>query len=398
MDIRYKVLFLVSWYPSRINPINGSAIKKHAEAVAKYCDVGVLHVTRDPNLKDKNCQIECSEENGILIIRVYHKVLKVPFVPKLIKVIRCIRWSYPGLKMIEERFGRPDIVHVNVALPAGAIALILKYLKSIPYIITEHYSAYTEESGRFSNYPIYIKLLSKLIFKNAEAVTAVSDFLINALKKNGLIKDNYFTTPNIIDIPQNLDWNKDDTRIRALTVSRLQDKTKNLSGLIKAFSKVASKYENIELHIIGDGKDREKLETLAVNLGLLDKNIFFHGYVPNDELHKYFAQTNFFILNSNFETFSLATAEAIAHGVPVVVTKCGGVEEFVTKEVGIFIERKNEESLVKGIEYMIENWHKYDPVKLHNYAKVRFSYEKVGKMFYEIYRDISVHTGMGLHP
>lgn len=407
-DKKYKVLFLASLYPSRLHPLSGIFIEKHAKAVSKFCDVAVLYVTSDKNLKDKTYDIEYKVENNIFTIRIYYKeassiILAISNALRSIKYIRgiyqrlrniiedikYINGAVKGLRIIKEDFGTPDIVHVNFALRAGLIALILKYLKGIPYIITEHWGGFTEDNLD-KNCNIYDKLLIKVIFKNAEAITAVSQYLFNSLKKLGLIKNKQFITPNIVDNPQNIFMRKkSNARIKGLTISVIDNMEKNLSGVIKALKKVVYKYNNVELHIIGDGKDRKILETLAHNLGLLGKNIFFHGYVPNNELSKYFAKAHFFILNSNYETFSVATAEAIAHGVPVVVTKCGGPEDFVSEDVGIFVERQNEESLSKGIEYMVKNWHKYNPIRLHNYAIKKFSCEVVGKQFYEIYKIVS---------
>lgn len=390
---RYKILFLANWYPSRIHPENGLFIKKHAEVVAKSCDVAVLYVLFDPSLNIKTYDIEYLEENGIPTVRVYYNYraenIKIPVVSRLFGVIRYLKAGYLGLKVIKEKFGRPDIIHVNVALRIGLFALLLNKAKHIPYIITEHSTYYTEYDNSFSDYSIFSRVITKLIFRNADAVNAVSSYLIDALKQHKLAKDDCFIVHNVIDFPRNLNLNKKDSaQIRVLTVSFLNDRHKNISGLIKAFSKVTNKCNNVELHIVGDGSDRGNLENLTNDLGLLNKKIFFHGYVPNNELHKYFAEANFFVLNSNYETFSVASFEALAHGVPVVITKCGGPEEFVTEDVGIWVERQNEESLVKGIEYMIESWHKYDPVRLHNYVKEKFSSEVVGEQIYEIYKSI----------
>ncbi len=56
---------------------------------------------------------------------------------------RYFKASYLGLKVIKENFGKPDLVHVNVTLPAGLAALALKFLKGFPYIVTEHSSSFS---------------------------------------------------------------------------------------------------------------------------------------------------------------------------------------------------------------------------------------------------------------
>lgn len=393
-NIRYKVLFLASWYPSRLRAVNGIFIKKHAEAVSKYCDVAVLYVTSDPNMDKKTYDIEYADENGIPTVRVYYKRSdsKIPGV----NFIRNIKGGYLGLKMIKGKFGRPDINHVNVAFPAGLLALFLKKLRKIPYIITEHSSTYTEYYAVFHKQPFRTKIFTKLIFKNANTVSAVSQYLLDELKRHNLTNKNGFVIPNAIDIPQSLHSSRNsNVVIKILTVSLLCDSQKNISGLINAIGNI-TKNKYIELHIVGDGEDRERLEEHTKKLGLLNKRVFFHGYVPNNELYKHFSYANFFVLNSNCETFSVVSAEALAHGIPVVVTKCGGPEEFINKEVGIFVERQNEESLVCGLEDMIENWRRYDSMKIHDYAKERFSYDVVGRQIYKIYASILTKWKAGL--
>lgn len=54
-----------------------------------------------------------------------------------------------------------------------------------------------------------------------------------------------------------------------------------------------------------------------------------------NEVAGFFCECDFFVLNSNFETFSVVTAEALAYGKPVIATRCGGPEEFVNKIMGI---------------------------------------------------------------
>ncbi|PIN68173.1 MAG: hypothetical protein COV98_00140 [Candidatus Altarchaeum sp. CG12_big_fil_rev_8_21_14_0_65_33_22] len=391
---RLKILFLPAWYPSRIHPISGIFIKKHAVAVSRYCDVAVLYVTPYSNLKDKNYDIEYLEEDGISTVRVYcSNTIKIPVIRIFSQMVFQYLAMYQGLMLIKEKFGIPDIIHVNVVSPSiilVGLLLIFKKIKGIPYVVTEHWSGYTKEDNRYNLHSAFLKkYLVKIIFKKSCAVITVSNFLLNSLKEHRLISNRCFVVPNAINIPNLVPKKKDiSEKIKILTISLLSNEQKNISGLIKAFEKIASKYNNIELHIVGDGSNKENLINIAKGTGLLNKHIFFHGYIPNSELWKYFHEANFFVLNSNFETFSVATAEALAHGVPVVVTKCGGPQEFVTGEVGVLVERQNEDSLVEGIKYMIENWHKYDPVKLHNYAMNRFSYEKVGKLILNVYETV----------
>lgn len=387
-SIKYKVLFLASWFPSRVYPVSGLFIKKHAEALSKLCDIGLLHVVLDDNLKDKTYDIEYLEEQGFPSAIVYYKDsnLKSPIIRNLIKVFRHLRGSYLGFKILKKKIGKFDFSQVNAVYPSGVVALLLRVTQGIPYIVVEHSSVYTDYDGRFhKTRHLYTSLITRLIFKHARAVGAVSKYLLDALKRQNLAKGLCFIVPNIIDLPLDIGFQRNNGKINILSVSPLRDRDKNISGLINGFSAILRKYQNLELHIVGEGEDRGKLEELAAEKNILNINVFFHGLIPHDALNNYFCKANFFILNSNYETFSVATAEAIAHGIPVVVTKCGGPEEFVTEEVGILIERQNEESLMRGLEYMINNWQNYNPYRLYNYAKHKFAIQNVTYEFSKIY-------------
>ena len=51
--LKYKILFLASWYPSRVNKVLGVFVKRKAEAMTRLCDVALIYVVDDTSLKDK---------------------------------------------------------------------------------------------------------------------------------------------------------------------------------------------------------------------------------------------------------------------------------------------------------------------------------------------------------
>ena len=65
-----------------------------------------------------------------------------------------------------------------------------------------------------------------------------------------------------------------------------------------------------------------------------------HGFVTEEQKLELLTNADFHILNSDDEGFSVVTAEAILYGIPVIATKCGGPEDFVTPSTGILIERE----------------------------------------------------------
>ena len=71
-NARHKVLFLASWYPNEDHPISGIFIKRHAQAISKYCDVCVLYVHLSHHLAASS--VEFSTEEGIKTIRTHREI------------------------------------------------------------------------------------------------------------------------------------------------------------------------------------------------------------------------------------------------------------------------------------------------------------------------------------
>lgn len=143
-------------------------------------------------------------------------------------------------------------------------------------------------------------------------------------------------------------------REHLLFVGRLH-KVKGLEYLIKSFSTVNKKYKNSVLDIVGDGEIKGELIELAEKEGVKN-NVNFVGEVPHSEIVEYYQKSDIFILPSLSEGLSMVTLEAMACGLPVIATKCGGPEEFVKDgKGGYLIPAKNSYQLTKVIIKLIEN-------------------------------------------
>ena len=83
------------------------------------------------------------------------------------------------------------------------------------------------------------------------------------------------------------------------------------------------------------------------------------------EVSSILAHADIFVLASRKETFGIVYVEAMAKGLPVIATKCGGPEEFVNKENGILVPVDNVEELSKAMLLMYkEGQHCYSEIFL----------------------------------
>lgn len=323
-------------------------------------------------------EIKSDNINEIDVYKSYYSPVKsgIKVIRNISNFLNFYRPAYKCFRKYLKDKGKPDLISVQVVYPLGIFAYFLKLFYGIPYVISEHWSGYSDSDGRYEKLPGLYKTLIRKTFKNSDGVSAVSKFLAGLIKNKNLYEKEVEIIPNVIRIPENTADKKNDSgEIKILSVSVLDDKTKNISSVISVFSDLCSKYDNIVLNIYGEGEDRKFLEELSESHNLLNKKIFFHGNAADSEIDKLYQSHSFMILNSNFETFSVVAAEAIANGLPVAVTKCGGPEEFVDESSGILINKNDNADLKNKMEFMINNYKKFDAGKMHEHIKQKYSSE-----------------------
>ena len=161
---------------------------------------------------------------------------------------------------------------------------------------------------------------------------------------------------------------------------------KGFDTLVKAFFE--SKFpSNVVLNIIGEGGEREKLEELIRALHLTDR-VKLLGVKSPVEVSSILAHADIFVLASRKETFGIVYVEAMAKGLPVIATKCGGPEEFVNKENGILVPVDNVEELSKAMLLMYKEGQHYCKHAIRKYSYENFSQDVVADKILKVYRDI----------
>ncbi len=111
----------------------------------------------------------------------------------------------------------------------------------------------------------------------------------------------------------------------ALFVGRLS-REKGLSTLLQAWGRLPRNYA---LHIVGDGPERESLESQARHLGL--SNVQFRGRRSHEETIAIMKWARFLVVPSGwYETFGMCIAEAFACGTPVICSRLGAMQELVS--------------------------------------------------------------------
>lgn len=125
---------------------------------------------------------------------------------------------------------------------------------------------------------------------------------------------------------------------------------KGFKMLIKIIPELIKEYNFVRLVIVGDGPEKEVLETMKNNLGLQNK-VYLVGKKSQEELKVYLAAADMFVLNTAYEGFSHQILEAMAAGVPVISTNAGGNPELIKQgENGFMVKYNDELNLVEAIK------------------------------------------------
>jgi glycosyltransferase involved in cell wall biosynthesis len=371
---RHNVLFIPAWYPSAENPTAGTFVREHARAVSLFDDVTVLHIQPVSPFHGRD-RLSWREEidEGIHTIRV-----RLPHIKAVSYTLGVMAAYY----RLARRGYRPDVIHPHVYL-AGAPALLIGKLHHLPVVVTEHFT----EFPRRTLSKVRIRQ-AQIAFRWADTVMPVSRCLQHAIESYG-IRANFKVVPNVVDTAlfHPLSGQTKRSTERLLFVGLLDPShKKGVPHLLRALAQLRQRRDDWQLDIVGDGPARAEYQRMTADLGLSDK-IIFHGLKSKPEVAQFMHGTDLFVLPSLFETFSVATAEALATGTPVIATRCGGPEDFVTPEVGLLVPPGDTEALADAIDWMLANHDRYDPTAVAAYAHGRFSHEAVGMQLHEIYRE-----------
>ncbi|MCC6252498.1 MAG: glycosyltransferase [Bacteroidia bacterium] len=375
------ILFVNSWYPTPEKKSHGIFFKRHAESAALSNDISSIHISSG---KEQGIDI-FTEEKVFTILAYYKKVnTNFPFLSSLLKLWRSLLCFTKAYHVLIQKKSKPDLVLLNVIFPAGIYVLWLYYLKNIPFIIQEQWSGYYPEDGNYKGF--IMKYITKLCVKKAGAVVVVSNKLEQSMKAHGL-HQSYCRIGNVVNTNLFVIKNKlkKNDVFRFIHVSTVNDKEKNISGIIQAASVVYSKGNAFVIEIIGDGPERKDFEALAEQYGLLNKVIFFHGYCEPQKVADMMSQSDGFILNSNYEGLPCVLIEAMSCGLPVISTKVGAVPEIIEEEHGLLIERGNTNQLSNAMIDLMHNYKRYDRDKIRNYVVEKFSYSAVSHNFEVIF-------------
>lgn len=212
-----------------------------------------------------------------------------------------------------------------------------------------------------SNIDMYfprLPIIAGYLYKNAAKLICVSKGIEESVRQKYHL-NNTATIYNPIFFPESFaEKPKGLPQRYILYFGRLEEKIKNLSLLLRAFS-VSGIYQNgVRLLVIGDGKDKDSIVSKTNELGLSE----FVQFLPfQKNIIPYIQHAQCSVLTSRFEGFPMSIVESLAAGTPVISVDCktGPNEIIQNKYNGLLVPNHDEKALGKAIADMVsdENLH-----------------------------------------
>lgn len=383
---RPHILVLPSLYPTTAWPLDGIYVRDQAQMLFKAaCDVGVIYpeyrswrTLSYPSPWKNRFQTSVTHENGIKTFRLHG--WNIPRFKVGTRV-----WMQMMMKLFTEYMdsvGKPDLCHAHNCLWAGLTAKKIFDTYSIPYIVTEHSTAFLRGIPKEWEREDVQEAL-----REASAILVVGDSLKQSLLS--YVSDKPIRTiSNVVDTGffHRPAHRPKTSTFRLLTVAHLVER-KGIDLLLHAFSKAFGGQGAFSLEICGNGPERQKLERLTQHLELSNQ-VKFLGALDREGVRDAMWRANLFVLPSKVETFGVVLIEALASGLPVVATRSGGPENIINVEVGYLVEKGNVDALAHTLTVAHQESKIFDEDRLYQYADAQFSEAAISAQVLEVYRSV----------
>lgn len=371
-----KIFIIARGYPSKKDPMWGCFEKDQAEALSLLGhEVTILSVDTRFRFYRRRLGVQYGVHNNIVTFNIFlFPDALLCFLPKKMK-----DWFHAWqLEVIYKRAiqhnGTPDVIYSHyLHNTLKAIPLRQKY--NIPIVAMEHWSqmAYTP-------IPNNTILLARRAYASVDQLLTVS----SALKKNiqQQIGMDSIVVPNMVgkEFYYIKRSNPKRETIHLVTTGRLIPE-KHFDMLIRAISNITSL--PLRLCIIGNGSEKDKLQKLTYKLHV-ENRVHLLGHKSKREIVALLQDSDIFVLPSQSETFGVAYIEALACGLPIIATDCGGPRDIVTNSNGLLIPTNNQQALEKAIIQMSNKLYSYDKKAIAEDCQNRFSSSKVANIIITI--------------
>ena len=366
-------------------PIGMGAGKAHLSLLEQFSgcqDMAVDVLTSSPSLGFRTEAI--SENIKIYRVGIHKKHLHFWRRREVIEWLIKARRQYTQL--LRER--DYDLIHAFFGFPTGWLCYARS--DSLPYIISLRGSDVPRPHPRLKWDYYFVGPVFKAIWRKAAAVVANSQGLRDKALR-------FYPSLNIQVIQNGVDtdrfspaglqhcWRKGET-LRLLAVGRLE-KIKRMEMLVHAAHILCHRDRRVSLTIVGDGSRARSISRLISSLGLEDV-VDMPGRMDAERLPELYRNHDILVSASMLEGMSNSILEAMASGLPVVTTRCEGVDELIG-ENGIVVEIPQADQIADAVVRISDQEGLYGHMSLKARERIKkFGWDRVAQAYQNLYEDI----------
>jgi glycosyltransferase involved in cell wall biosynthesis len=299
----------------------------------------------------------------------------------------CVNFNIPSLYFIWDQiiisfltwFYRIDVIHgLKNTIPIFVRAKRIVTIHDVIPILYPKTMKYTH--ALYWKFVFYVvsKIKSQIIF---DSNCTQDDFyrLFKTKNQSSVIYLGVNLSRNI-----NTNYCIKNRRQQILYVGSLE-KRKNLPRLIRAFGDVHKRFTDFKLILVGkQGVEDKEINNVINELGL-SEFIEKKGFVSNDDLDRYYNESQIFVYVSEYEGFGLPILEAMGHGLPVVTSKTSSLGE-IAGDSAFLVDPDNFNDIRDGIIKLIDSQSISAVLVENGYQNIsRFSWKECAKNTYEKY-------------
>lgn len=302
-------------------------------------------------------------------------------------------FSWPLTRWLYRNISNYDLIHVHnlfayTTLPACIIARHFK----IPYVITTHgmLDPWCLSHKWWKKAPYYY-FLEKRNLQKASGLHVTSSFEAEGLSILGF-DSNTHVIPLSVEIPVKTELSYSKNQPLSLLFFARVVPIKGLPTLLHALALLNERPgQKVVLKIVGQGSEEYIAELQGIIKTLnITKNVIFVGFLQGDAKSNILAEADVFVLPSYHENFSLATAEAMAAGLPVIVSDQVGIAREISEAAaGIVVPTDSPFALANAIEtFFNADSRRIAGENGRNLVSKSFTKEKFGKSLFQLYEKI----------
>ncbi len=375
------ILILPSSYTSAYNLISAPFFRDQALALKKQGNkVGVLcslPISMKKVFYHSNFFFEKEKyiDDGIPT-----SVFPFPSIPKSFRLNSFVRLSIGKylLKKYIEELGMPDVIHVH-NFYSGDIAIWAKEKYNIPFVVTEHSSAFID--NQLSKNQLRF---AKNVFEKSDMNISVSiGFTELLIKKMGI---QFVTIPNVVDVDffNLLDQQGSNSQFNFLNIGHL-NANKNQIHLVKSFLDNFKGDLNRKLTVAGYGPQKGKIQDY-IKKNDPHNQVNLLKAPSRKKVRQLIHQSNCLVVSSFIETFSVVIIESLSCGVPVVSVKSSGPSSIISNDdYGILCDI---DQLGDSLKEVVVRKDSFQKEKLRNYVMNTYSEKVISQSLQSIYTSV----------